>query len=242
VVAAGAGDRVALVACSVMTADKPSDWIHEWIEQQRERLERAGAPGQADAHGAAEWTDFARRWLDLLDAWPTHAVEGDGYDRRFADLFSGLPASGFGSQQTALREELAEACRHYQSLELQLRAVLSRVQIDALAMLELRAREQEQAGQPVRTARELYDLWVECGEHVYSQVAGSDAYCRLQGELGNAMIRLRARQQQAIESALRQFDLPTRPELNSMHQQLKELRAKVAALEAQLSTPAAQGP
>jgi class III poly(R)-hydroxyalkanoic acid synthase PhaE subunit len=92
-------------------------------------------------------------------------------------------------------------------------------------------REREQAGQPVGDFRALYDLWVECGEHVYAEVAHSDAYSRLQAELGNATMRLRSRQQAVIEQALKQFDLPTRTELNTVHLQLRELRAKLAAME-----------
>jgi class III poly(R)-hydroxyalkanoic acid synthase PhaE subunit len=83
--------------------------------------------------------------------------------------------------------------------------------------------------------RELYDLWVECGEQVYAQVAHSAAYCQLQAQLGNATMQLRARQQKLIEHALKQFDLPTRSELNSVHRLLREQARQLRELQAQLA-------
>ena len=77
------------------------------------------------------------------------------------------------------------------------------------------------ANKPIGEWRELYDLWVECGEQVFAQVAHSEAYGKLQAELGNAAMRLRAQQQTIFEYALRQFDLPTRSELNTVHRQVR---------------------
>jgi hypothetical protein len=87
-------------------------------------------------------------------------------------------------------------------------------------------------------------LWVECSEQVFNTVAHSSAYGHLQGELGNAAVRLRARIQKVVEQGLRQFDLPTRSEINSVHQQLRQLRLRVAELEANAtaSNDAAQAP
>jgi class III poly(R)-hydroxyalkanoic acid synthase PhaE subunit len=79
--------------------------------------------------------------------------------------------------------------------------------------------------------RDLYNLWVRCAEEIYSQLAHSDAFCKLQADLGNATLRLRAQQQKLIEQWLKQFDLPTRAEINSVHLQLKQMRERVTQLE-----------
>jgi BMFP domain-containing protein YqiC len=44
-----------------------------------------------------------------------------------------------------------------------------------------------------------------------------------QAELSNAMSEWRVAQREAYEHWARQFDLPTRAELNSLHQQVKQL-------------------
>jgi class III poly(R)-hydroxyalkanoic acid synthase PhaE subunit len=181
---------------------------------------------------------------DILAAWRNAwagADEGQaGLGRRFAELMEVMPFLGLAREQTQAWRELSAAQAECRRLGQELADVLSRVQSDALSLLEQRVRERERAGQPVGNFRALYDLWVECGEHVYAQVAHSDAYSKLQAELGNATMRLKSRQQTLLEHALKQFDLPTRTELNTVHRQVRELRAQLAALEAasQAATPA----
>lgn len=231
------------------------DWIGSWIEQQRRLLQE-----QAAAAGLTSFDELGRRWLDLgesylnglarfggapqdaagqfklgedilaawRNAWAGADEEQAGIGRRFAD---GMPFLGLAREQAQAWRELTAAQAECRRLSQELATVLSRVQSDALSLLEQRVRERERAGEPLSDFRALYDLWVECGEHVYARVAHSEAYSKLQAELGNATMRLRSRQQAVLEHALKQFDLPTRTELNTVHLQLRELRAKLAAVE-----------
>lgn len=214
-----------------------TDWIRGWIEQQREQLQRFSALGGADsAQLTSQLRDLGMRWLDIVGAWHSAwAGAPTGSMPRFSDLLDQLPPLGLAREQTQAWRDLAAAQAECQKLEQELRAVLLRVQADALELVEQRVREREQSGAAISTFRELYDLWVECGELVYEKVAHSDAYAKLQAQLGNATIQLRARQQKVIEYGLKQFDLPTRAELNTVHRQLRELRDKVAVLEARLA-------
>lgn len=233
-----------------MTGDKPSggaagadDWIRSWIDQQREQLRRGTDTTAGAAQMPGQIRDLGLRWLgvgeEMLSAW--HGVwsgvkaAGEGANERFSDLLNRAPPLGLAREQTEAWRELVNAQKECQKLEQELRVVLMRVQTDALAMLEERVRERQRDNEPIASYRELYDVWVECGERVYSQVAHSDAYSKLQAQLTNATMRLRARQQTVMEWTLKQLDLPTRSELNTVHRQMRELRDKVAALEAQLA-------
>jgi hypothetical protein len=73
----------------------------------------------------------------------------------------------------------------------------------------------------------LYDLWIECAEEAYGGVAHSPEYGQLIAELANSSHAVRAAQQREVESWARQFDLPTRAEVNALHQQVKQLRAQL---------------
>jgi len=172
---------------------------------------------------------------ELLEVWRTAGVTMDAARQQattaLVDLLGRLPPLGLTREHARTWRDLAAAQAESQRLEQELHAVLLRVQGDALNLLERRVRELEKKQQPIASYRDLYNLWVECAEQVYSKVAQSDAYSRLQAQLGNASMRLRAHQQKIIEHALRQFDLPTRSEINSVHLQLRELKQKVALLE-----------
>jgi class III poly(R)-hydroxyalkanoic acid synthase PhaE subunit len=210
------------------------DWIHAWIEQQREQLRQAGTAGDQSAD---KW---GLRWLEAgqsyLQAWMGAAPVGEAASRQFADLFARMPPLGLAREQTEAWRELMAAQAECQALEQELRAVWTQVQTDALGLLEKMLRERNPAqeiNQGVNNYRELYDLWVDCAEKVFAQVARSESYAKLQAQVGNAAIKLRAKQQAMIERNLKHFDLPTRSELNTVHKQMRELRERIAILEAQ---------
>jgi class III poly(R)-hydroxyalkanoic acid synthase PhaE subunit len=234
------------------------DWIHAWIEQQREQLRRAGTPGDQStdkdkASGAEQPSPDAMhdlsmkwgmRWLEAgqsyLQAWSGAAAANEGAARQFTDLVARMPPLGLAREQTEAWRELMAAQAACQALEQELRAVWVKVQSDALGLVEKMLRERK-PGQGINNYRELYDLWVECGEKVFAQVAHSESYAKLQAQVGNAAIQLRAKQQAVIERGLKHFDLPTRAELNTVHKQMRELRERVTTLEAQLAEARARG-
>jgi len=244
------------------STQREGDWLNAWFDQQRELLRQQVAQGGASPHGAldvgARWLEAGHSYLEGLaaiaqqdgdgysrgfrlndellnawrDAWTSSALAGEGVAQRFADLLGRLPPIGLAREQTESWRELAAAQVECRRLEQELQSVLTRVQAEALALLEERVRGRSDTDAPIATYRDLYDLWVECGEQVYAKVAHSESYAKLQAELGNATMRLRARQQKVLEHALQQFDLPTRSELNSVHLKLRELREQLAALQA----------
>lgn len=212
------------------------DWIHAWVEQQREQLRRAATPGAQSTDKAME--DLGMRWLEAgqsyLQAWMGAASVGEGASRQFADLLARIPPLGLAREQTESWREMMAAQAECQALEQELRAIWIQVQSDALSLVEKMLRERTPE-QRTNNYRELYDLWVDCGEKVFAQVAHSESYAKLQAQVGNAAIKLRAKQQALIERGLKYFDLPTRAELNTVHKQMRELRERIATLEAQLS-------
>lgn len=227
-------------AKSENASDQYRDLGMRWLEagqsylqgwQQFAQRSAAGPEGAAPKFGE----DMLNAWQGT---WTGVAAAGEGATRQFADLISRLPGLGLAREHTEAWRELLASQVEYQHLEQELRSVWAKVQTDALGMLEGAIRERrgkQGVASGVEGYRELYNLWVECGEKVFAQVAHSESYCKLQAQLGNAAIRLRASQQAMLERALKHFDLPTRSELNTVHKQMRDLRERVATLEAQLA-------
>lgn len=226
-------------------SDQFRDIGMRWLEAGQAYLQGWQQFAQQRAAGAAAGEPPLKFGEDMLNAWQGAwsgaAAAGEGATQQFADLISRLPAMGLAREQTEAWRELLAAQAEYQHLEQELRTVWAKVQTDALAMLEALIRERKakqgdtNAVPGIEDYRELYNLWVECGEKVFAQVAHSESYCKLQAQLGNAAVRLRARQQAVLERVLKQYDLPTRSELNTVHKQMRELRERVATLEARLA-------
>src|SRR5262249_13008118 len=95
----------------------------------------------------------------------------------------------------------------------------------ALRELSERVAPRLKSGAAPGSLKEIYDLWVDSAEGVYAQAARSAAFVQAQAELTNATSQLRSAQRELLEEWARQFDLPTRAELNSIHQQLRDLKA-----------------
>jgi class III poly(R)-hydroxyalkanoic acid synthase PhaE subunit len=171
-------------------------------------------------------------------AWTVFESGQQGITDTLAKFAAHLPPLGPAREHALAWRELATTQAECRRLESELRSVLLKVQHDALDALERRVHERAVGDQPVGSFRELYDLWVESAEQVYSAVAQSEAFAALQAQLGNATVRLRGHQQKVIEYILRHFDLPTRSELNSVHLQLRALKQQVAALSAGAPRPA----
>lgn len=220
------------------SAQSMQDVVHRWVDLGHAYLHglaEFSRSQQPDAQSAASARLNEEFLNSMQGAWAGANAAGREAAQRLSEALSRMPPLGLLREHTEAWRELAAAQSECQALQQALRLELTRMQNDALSLLEQRIRERRQSGAPIAAWRELYDLWVECGERTYAQLAHSDTYSKLQAELGNAMVRLRARQQTIIEHALKQYDLPTRSELNSMHRQLRELREKVATLEAQLA-------
>jgi class III poly(R)-hydroxyalkanoic acid synthase PhaE subunit len=235
------------------------DWVAAWIARQREILASRSSQQQA-GEGADDlgrrWAEAGQSFFDgarqfasaapgvqgepldpfnvgesLLRAWTNATALQSAMAQQLAELFGRLPPIGLAREHTEAWRELAAAHAEYKRIEHELRAEISKVQLGALDLLEKRVGERDSA-MPIDSFRTLYDLWVECGEQTFGTLAHSAAYSKLQAELGNATMRLRSRVQTVLEQSLKQFDLPTRSELNSVHRQVRELRLQLETLAA----------
>jgi class III poly(R)-hydroxyalkanoic acid synthase PhaE subunit len=241
-----------------------SDWIAAWITRQRDILTQSSQTRAAETEAAElgrRWSEAGQAFFDamrqavgsanapetnatldpfnigdaMLGAWTSATMFQSSVAEQLSEFLRRLPPIGLAREQTEAWRELAAAQAECKRLEHELRSMLAKVQLDALDLLERRVSERD-AKQPIASFRELYDLWVECGEQVYGKLAHSAAYSKLQAELGNATMRLRTRVQTVLEYGLKQFDLPTRSELNSLHRQVRELRLELERVQTQTTT------
>jgi class III poly(R)-hydroxyalkanoic acid synthase PhaE subunit len=235
-------------------AQSPGDWVKTWIEGQKAALEQ-WLSGQRGSTGPVPAGAFA----DLLPpavAAARAALDGGMPGGQMAALwgllgsaFPGLlkrplesPAIGPLREQQASMQELAGALAEYQRLTIEMATVLAKVHADTLDLLARRSLELANAGQPLETFKALHDLWVECGEVTFAKVAHGESYCRLQAALCNAGIRVQAQQQRQIERWLKQLDLPTRTELNTLHLRVLELQRLVDSAASARAAPGSSRP
>lgn len=233
-----------------MTVPPPSaDWINAWISAQRQAIQQwQGGQTPVRPTPASPFADLFARFAGSTSMPQGFAGAGQLPDwwRSFSPAAGAggswsLPGLGPLREHQELAQALATATADFQRLTAEMTATLAKVHSETLDLLARRSLEQANAGKPVTDFKALYDLWVECGEAIYSKVAAGEPYCRLQAGLGNAGVRVQELQQQLLERWLKQLDLPTRSELNTLHRRIHDLQQRLEAV-ATASMPPEQKP
>jgi hypothetical protein len=139
-----------------------------------------------------------------------------------------MPALGPVREQQEAWQRLMQLAGRCTQAQMQVATQWSDIIGQALRELSERVTPRIKSGGAVGSMKEIYDLWVDSAESVYAQAARGAAFVQAQAELTNATSQLRSAQRELLEEWAKQFDLPTRAELNSIHQQLRELKAALA--------------
>jgi polyhydroxyalkanoate synthesis regulator phasin len=147
------------------------------------------------------------------------------------------PALGPTREFQEMLQRMGKLGEQLQQAQLRLLEQWNGVVSTALQQLGERASALLAAAPTPETLRALYDQWVETAEAAYAQAARGPAFAAAQADFGNAHSRLRGAQREYLELAAREFDLPTRSEMNTVLQQLRELKRAVRALEERLAGP-----
>jgi class III poly(R)-hydroxyalkanoic acid synthase PhaE subunit len=142
-----------------------------------------------------------------------------------ASPWASLPALGPAREQQEAWQKLSQISARVAQAQMNLSSQWNEIIGLALRELGSKITPQLSAGATPGSVKEVYDLWVNSAESAYARVAHGAAFIQAQSELTNALSQLRIAQREVLEDFSRQFDLPTRAELNSIHQQLRELKA-----------------
>lgn len=176
--------------------------------------------------------DDIERWL--ADASPLLASARDQISQSLR-----LPTFGFSREHQERWQRLARAQIDYQEQTSRYQALLARAGENAFVRFEALLAERDEPGRQLTSARALFDLWIDAAEDAYAEIALSDEFRSVYGELVNSQMRLRAAVQTEVEHAARAFGMPTRTEVQASHakvhaleRELRRLRARLDALEA----------
>ncbi len=206
-------------------------WLDQWQRLRRADVPRwsgpwaAGTdpsappaePGDAGAAFVRFAADFARIGAPLAAASDPAArarLEGDLEalaQRFFAGAVPSWPA------QTGQGAEWAVALQAWS-------IVLAEIARATASAFVARLR----AADAPRTLRATFDAWIDCAEGSFQSAAHSDAFAQAQARLLNELVRLRIRQQELLEQASRLAGVPTRREVDALHDSVLELKAELA--------------
>jgi len=176
--------------------------------------------------------------LQACAAQPTQGQPAGNNPNAFAQMMQAFPL-GYGRERQLEWQAYLKALGEYQQCASNLIQHFVNVFTQSLQQIPAEVEQRQLANQPVQSIRELYDLWIECGEKAFAAICGEEKFVTAQAAHTNALSRLRLAERDLLERWLQQYDLPTRSEVNSLHQKMRSMMERIAELEQQLVVNAA---
>ncbi|WDS36519.1 poly(R)-hydroxyalkanoic acid synthase subunit PhaE [Pseudoxanthomonas sp.] len=162
--------------------------------------------------GATGLDGMSEQWMPWLES-----LRGPLQDWAKTPAFG--PAREHQQRWKALlqaQQALREANERYQRM-------LEESSRQAYALFEEKLGVRVGEGEPLDSARALFDEWIDAAEDAYAQMALSEEFREVYGTLANAQMRMRAGVQREIEQLGGMLGLPTRTEVDAAHRKIAEL-------------------
>lgn len=174
--------------------------------------------------GLEQWIEDASPYLD---AW-----------RREGTSWLSLPAFGIGREHQERLQALARAQLDYQDKTAAYNALLAKSGQRAFELFETKLADHAEPGRQLKSARALFDLWIDAAEEAYAEIALSPEFRQVYGALVNAQMRLHSGIQTEVERACGLFGMPTRSEVDAAHRKVAELERLLRRMRAgETATP-----
>jgi hypothetical protein len=215
-----------------------------------ELLKSFGIPASGAATGAAhDWSALAGSLAGQFEQWlKSSQAGGPWFGAAGAPWFgaAGFPGAGAGfaaaaapfgplplgtgaaPQQDAQRTW--DLMSRLAQLQAQLAGHWGEIARNAAQRFIARVGSATGGAPTLDNALKLYELWINCAEESYAATVRKEEFCLLQAQLANTSAALLVEQRRHAETLARAFGLPSRTEVDTLHAQLKELRAQLAEL------------
>ena len=146
-----------------------------------------------------------------------------------------LPTFGYAREHQERMKELASANVAYDEQLAKYNAQMLKASQKGLEKLESKLAERSEPGRELQSLRAVYDLWIDAAEEGYAEIALSEDFRKVYGDLVNSQMRVRKLIQDEIERIAISFGMPSRTELDSVHKRLADMRRRMANLEEALA-------
>jgi len=200
----------------------------DWRQQLQQMFGGASQPfaqafGGIDSAGAE---GFARQWQSWMQA-AQHSGFGD-----LPGTHGPTPAFGLNREQQMQQQALATALLESMQATTRYQELIQRTNAQGMQRLQEKLAQHAEPGRQIDSLKGLYDLWVDASEEAYAEIALSDEFREVYGEMVNTQMRVRQLQQRQTEQLCQQLGVPTRSEVSSLGERLQALRREFRASRA----------
>lgn len=174
---------------------------------------------------------------DFLQGVGTHGVRQvrDELHERVDQLLS-TPAVGQMREQQEQAQTLARLVIDYQRALHDYTATYGEIGVKSVEALQQQLEQREANNEPISSLREMYDLWVDSCEAAYGEYVSTDKYGAIYGQLVNSLMALKRHGSMMVDESLGAMNMPTRSEIDTLHERLQEVRRESKKLRAEIES------
>jgi polyhydroxyalkanoate synthase subunit PhaE len=206
----------------------------DWQQQLQQLFGGAGQPfaqafGGIDSAGAE---GFARQWQTWMQAAQQHPGFGD---LAGAQTSGPTPAFGLNREQQMQQQTMAAAILASMQASARYQTLIQRANSHGMERLQDKLAQHAEPGRQIESIKGLYDVWIDAAEEAYAEIALSNEFREVYGDMVNTQMRVRQLQLKQTEKICQELGVPTRSEVSSLGERLQAVRRELAALKHQLA-------
>lgn len=148
--------------------------------------------------------------------------------------FLSVPGVGYTREWQEQTQKMGRLALDYERALQEYYSAHGRLGVDSLERLLKKIMERMETGEDIKTLREVYDLWVDCGEEAYNSFVFTQEYAEIYGRLVNALMALKHHSQHLIDEMAAAMNLPTHKGLTTLQHRQQELRRQLMVLRTAL--------
>ena len=208
----------------------------DWQQQLQQLFGGAGQPF-AQAFGGIDSTGaegFARQWQTWMQAAQQHPGFGDLAGAQGA-ASGPTPAFGQNREQQMQQQDMAAAILASMQASARYQTLIQRANSHGMERLQDKLAQHAEPGRQIESIKGLYDLWIDAAEEAYAEIALSNEFREVYGDMVNTQMRVRQLQLKQTEKICQELGVPTRSEVSSLGERLQAMRRELAALKHQLA-------
>jgi len=215
-------------------ADAAKSWMSSMQKMMEQTLQSSGMPfdpaqnfqkfmsqfGGAFTGGPASWASAFKN--PFFGDMASHQATSSLFDP--FGFYASIPGIGYTREKQEQANKLYKLFVDYEAKMREYNAEMTKVGLQALHRFNDYLHNPPADAAPLESLKQIYAKWVDVCEEVYAKYAVSDDYTRLYGDTVNALMAFKKQLHAVTDDMADQFNLPTRSEVDSLHQRVQELR------------------
>lgn len=228
-------------------SDQPAPWLNAWNANFNDAYSNFSKFLVEGDNQLNIWKLLQSNWwrmmmftTPLLPNLNATTLSG-GMQENLEKLLS-MPTLGHTREWQAKWQEGIKHWQAFQTAQQEYSDLLNKISLRSVELLRDKTRafattdEATPAQTSPKTMREVYDLWVECGEEAYAEFAGTEEYVQANANLINSLMACKLYEQEMTDSLLNMLNMPTRKELDTFSLRMQQMRRELKILQAKQVT------